>query len=496
VIGSVGIDVQASRAAACLLEWPDQATGRGAARQGAIGDGRRLLIPVAATPDDAGEACWGSAAAEAVLSRVTADAASAAAGSAAMLAPALFAWRTDPWSEEFLGGLRQRLLRYLGLPQTGRVRGHQLSFCADPGSAGDWADAARALEDASLQDAEFLRPADALLCRWLVGDPDLSRSRTVLAVACGETATDLGLYTVEGSQDAVGRIDMTRIETGAAGWLAELAAEALGLCRPDTPARALLSLLDGADELAAALRAAPAEARVEWSGPLSQHMFEPYRASRAELSRHPAVSAWTMPVAEAARQLARGASGPVTVLAGGPGATWPFAADLLGVTLGVAARDGGVWGSGDPALDLAFGACWWPLFKRSFGGIPAMTRSVAPAAGQVVRQDAQQVLPPAQQALPDARATRQEAVPPWADEEADDRAPAAGQLPWADDEADDREPAAGQPPWAAVGVPPADEPPGLPASPPPWEVTPFAPPTTPGTAPAHDDDADLAPWER
>ena len=221
MIGSVGIDVQDSRAAACLLEWPDQATGRGAARQGAIGDGRRLLIPVAATPDDAGEPCWGSAAAEVALSRVTADGASATAGAAAMLAPALLAWRTDPWGEEFLGGLRQRLLRYLGLPPTGRVRGHQLSFCADPGPAGDWADAARALEDASLPDAEFLRPADALLCRWLAADPDLSRSRTVLAVAYGETTTDLGLYAVEGSQGAVGRLDGAHMETGAAGWLAE-----------------------------------------------------------------------------------------------------------------------------------------------------------------------------------------------------------------------------------------------------------------------------------
>jgi hypothetical protein len=461
VIGSIGIDVQAARAAACLLEWPDQASGRGAARQGAIGDGRRLLIPVAATTGDAGEDWWGSAAAEAVLSRVTADAASATAGSAAALAPALLAWRTEPWSQEFLSGLRQRLLRYLGLPESARVRGHQLSFCADPGPGGDWADAAGTLlEDAGLPDAEFLRPADSLLCRWLSGNPDLSRARTVLAVACGETTTDLGLYAVEGAQDAVGRVDMTRVEAGAAGWLADLATEALGLCRPDTPARALLSLLDGADELAAALRAAPAETRVEWSGPLSQHMFEPYRASRAELARNPAVSAWTVPVAEAARQLARGASGPVTVLVGGPGATWPFAADLLGVTLGVAARDGGVWGSGDPALDLAFGACWWPLFKRSFGRVPAMASSLVPSASPFGSQGAQE-------ALPGPRPGGQEAASPWAAEALEG----------------DREPVTGQSPWA-VGMLPADEPPGPPGGPPPWQ------------SPAQADDADLAPWER
>jgi hypothetical protein len=137
VVGSIGIDVQAARAAACLLEWPDQATG-GAARQGAIGDGRRLLIPVATATDDAGEGRWGSAAAEEVLSRLTADGAGPTAGTAAGLAPALLAWQGEPWSEEFLGGLRQRLLRYLGLPESGPVRGHQLLFCADPGPDGDW----------------------------------------------------------------------------------------------------------------------------------------------------------------------------------------------------------------------------------------------------------------------------------------------------------------------------------------------------------------------
>jgi hypothetical protein len=425
VIGSVGIDMQAARASACLLEWPDQATGRRVTRQAAVGDGRRLLIPVAATASEAGEARWGSEAAEAVLSRMTTDGAGPAAGTAAALAPAVLAWRAEPWSGEFLGGLRQRLLRYLGLPETGQLRGRQLAFCADPGPDGDWAGAARAAQDAGLPDADLIRPADALLCRWLASDPDLSRPRAVLAVACGEATTDLVLYAVQGTQDAVGRVGTARVPAGAGGWIADLAVAALGMCRPDTPARALLSLLDGADELAAALRSSPAEARVEWSGPLSQHMFEPYRASRAELARHPAVSRWTVPVAEAARQLARGASGPVTVLAGGPGATWPFVADLLGVTLGPAARDGEVWGSGDPALDLAFGACWWPLFKRSFGRVPTMTTMVAPPASRVASLEG-----PAARGLPGAP---HEAESPWASAGADDGQPAQGRPPWADD---------------------------------------------------------------
>jgi hypothetical protein len=459
VVGSIGIDVQAARAAACLLEWPDQATG-GAARQGAIGDGRRLLIPVATATDDAGEGRWGSAAAEEVLSRLTADGAGPTAGTAAGLAPALLAWQGEPWSEEFLGGLRQRLLRYLGLPESGPVRGHQLLFCADPGPDGDWPGATHELlEGVGLPDAELLRPANALLCRWLAGDPDLSRPRTVLAVACGETATDLGLYAVQAAQDAVSRVGTARVAAGARGWLADLAAQALGFCRPDTPARALLSLLDGADEFAAALRAAPPEAAVEWSGPLSQHMFEPFRASRAELARHPAVTSWIVPVADAATQLARGAAGPVTVLVGGPGATWPFAADVLGVTLGPTARDGGVWGSGDPALDLAFGACWWPLFKRSFGRVPAIT--------------------PVALALPP---TRQETVPPWADQGVTDRDRAAEQPPWADDGADDRESPADQVPWAVATAAAADEPPNGPS---PWEAT-----------LVQADEADLPPWER
>ena len=59
----------------------------------------------------------GLATAEAVLGAFPADAASA-------LPEQLFAWRRNPWSEQFLRGLYDRLFRYLG--QTRRLRGPAL----------------------------------------------------------------------------------------------------------------------------------------------------------------------------------------------------------------------------------------------------------------------------------------------------------------------------------------------------------------------------------
>jgi hypothetical protein len=536
MIGSIGIDLQDTRAAACLLEWPDQGMGRGVPRQGVIGDGRRLLFPVAATAADgedatgsggaagsggmarsglagsglagsggAADGLWGSAAAEAILARAGSGARPGprgAAGSAAALAAGLHQWRSGPWTAEFLDGLRRRLLRYLGQPETGPVRSHLLSVCADPGPDGDWGHREQALEEAGLGGAELVRPADALLCRWLAGNPDLSRTRTVLAVACGEAVTELALFTVQGTQEAIARMDRARVAAGPDAWLADLAAAVLRVCRPDTPARGLLALLDGADEFAAALRAgvlAP-DARAEWSGPMSQHMFEPYRASRAELAAQPSVAGWTVPVGDAAARLVAGAPGPVTALVGGPGAAWPFVADLLAVTLGAGTRrasalDGGVWGSGDPALDLAFGACWWPLFKRAFNRIPT---AVAPArlAGAVMNGSTAGRVGVSGAGAPRGElAAAADAPPPWADDTPADTPP------WADDApadtpadappwADDASPAADAPPWSAAGNAAAEDgtagQPGIGDDGPPWQQ-----PPRPAQAAA-----DLPPWER
>jgi hypothetical protein len=139
----------------------------------------------------------------------------------------------------------------------------------------------------------------------------------------------------------------------------EMARDAIGHCRPGFPARALLGLLDGVDEFAAMVRASRDDTWVEWAGPLSQHMFEPLRASRPELARRATVTDFTRPVASAVHAALEQAGRRVTVLVGGPGAAWPFVADAL-------AGIGTVWQSGDPTLDLAYGACWWDVYQRSF----------------------------------------------------------------------------------------------------------------------------------
>jgi len=340
VIGSIGIDLQGSRAAVCLLEWAG-----GHVRQGPVGDGRRILIPVAATATS-----WGSAAAEAVLGALPAG---------RQPADSLYAWRQDPRSPDFLTGLHRRLLDFLGQAQAEGFRSHQVCVCADPESGTDWATVAERLDQAGLPGTEPVRPADALLCRWLSGTPEPPPG-SVLAVACGETATIVSLYSVTASETPVVRADSeTRIDAGSGRWVAEIADEALRHCRPGVPARAFLGLLDGVDEFAALLRTSPGDAWVEWVGPLSQYMFEPLRASRSELAGRATVTDFTRPVANAVYAVLNGVAGRVTLLVGGPGAAWPFVADAL-------AGLGTVWQSGDPTLDLAYGACWWQRYRRSF----------------------------------------------------------------------------------------------------------------------------------
>ncbi len=343
MIGSIGIDMQGSRAAVCLMEWAG-----GQVRQGPVGDGRRILIPVAVTATS-----WGSPAAEAVLGALRTG------GRPADMLDMLYAWQQDPWSPEFLAGLHRRLLDFLGQAQAEGFRSHQVIVCADSESGADWATAAELLDQAGLPGTEPVRPADALLCRWLSGTPE-PPSGPVLAVACGETATMVGLYSVTGAGAIVVHTDrQTRLGAGPARWVVEIAGDALRQCRPDVPARALLGLLDGVDEFAAMARASTGDAWVEWVGPLSQYMFEPLRASRSELAGRATVADFTGPVVNAVYGALAGVPGRVTLLVGGPGAAWPFVADAL-------AGLGTVWKSGDPTLDLAYGACWWEHYRRGF----------------------------------------------------------------------------------------------------------------------------------
>ena len=364
MIGSIGVDIQGSRAAVCLMEWAG-----GQVRQGPVGDGRRILIPVAAT-----RTAWGSEAAEAALAALPAGRRPADmlyawrqdASSPEFLADMLYAWRQDAWSPDFLGGLHRRLLGFLGQAQPEGFRSHQVYVCADPDSAGGWATVAELLGQAGLPDTEQVRPADALLCRWLSMTPELP-SGPVLAVVCGETATILGLYSVGIDEAPVVRADgEKRVDAGSGPWVIEIATDALRQCRPEFPARALLGLLDGVDEFAAMLRASTGDTWVEWAGPLSQYMFEPLRASRSEVAARTTVADYARPVASAAHSVLNGVAGSVTLLVGGPGAAWPFVADAL-------AGLGNMWQSGDPTLDLAYGACWWESYRRSFrrdGAVP------------------------------------------------------------------------------------------------------------------------------
>ncbi len=275
----------------------------------------------------------------------------------------LYAWRQDAWNPEFLAGLHRRLLGFLGQAQPEGFHSHQVCVCADPASTGDWATAAELLGQAGMPGTEPVRPTDALLCRWLSETPE-PPSGPVLAVACGETATILGIYSVRIEEAPVLRADgETRIDVGPGPWVIEIAADALRQCRPGFPARALLGLLDGVDEFAAMLRASTGDNWVEWAGPLSQYMFEPLRASRAELAARTTVADFTRPVTSAVHTVLNGVAGRVTLLVGGPGAAWPFVADAL-------AGLGNVWQSGDPTLDLAYGACWWQRYRQRDGAAP------------------------------------------------------------------------------------------------------------------------------
>ena len=345
MIGTIGVDLQRFRAAITLMEWT-----AGMPRHGSVGDGRRILVPMAATGT-----LWGSAAAEATLAGLPA---------AAPLAGSLHAWRQDPWRPEFLDGLRTRLAGYLGQAPLTPMRTHQLSVCVDPAERP--ADAADLLDAAGLPGVELVGPLDALICRWLSATVRPAPG-PVIAVAIGEAATQIGTYVVEpGPPPSIRAGTVTRLDAGCSGWTTAVATRVLGLCRPGVPPRALLALLDGVDEFAALVRNAPADdAPVQWTGPLTRHMFNPLRTTRHDLAAERAIVEVTLPIVAAVRRALGSVAVPVPLIIGGPGAAWPFVAGAL-------ADVAQVWGSGDPLLDLAVGACWWPPLRPVFRAGPAL----------------------------------------------------------------------------------------------------------------------------
>ena len=357
MIGSIGVDIQGSRAAVCLMEGAG-----GQVRQGPVGDGRRILIPVAATPT-----AWGSEAAEAALAALPAGSGRPTCCTPGGRTPrARSSWPTcctpggrTPGARTSWPDCTAACLASWARPSR---KGSAVIRCTcapipiPPGAGPRWPSFWARPGCPTRSGSE---PADALLCRWLSMTPELP-SGPVLAVVCGETATILGLYSVGIDEAPVVRADgEKRVDAGSGPWVIEIAADALRQCRPEFPARALLGLLDGVDEFAAMLRASTGDTWVEWAGPLSQYMFEPLRANRSEVAARPTVADYARPVASAAHSVLNGVAGSVTLLVGGPGAAWPFVADAL-------AGLGNMWQSGDPTLDLAYGACWWESYRRGF----------------------------------------------------------------------------------------------------------------------------------
>ncbi len=396
--GAIGLDIQDSRTAITVLEW-----SAGTVRMGAVGDGRRMLVPHAWTGS-----LWGSEAAEAILDGLDPEAFSAA--------DQLFAWRQSPWSTEFLHGLYNRLFSYLGQTPPTNPHGHQVCLCTDPQALSRAAMGSGSLrerlESAGLTEVIQVEPADALVCRWLADPAVSAKSGTVLAIACGEVSTAIAQYQVQwsGPRPAVTPRGTSRIDLGSAGWCTSMATEVLSRCREGVPRTSLLALLDGVMEFGAMLRAQPPDAEIEWAGPLSERMFTPLRVTRDYLGGQPAIARVAAEVREGAeRALARGGAGrPVAILVGGPGAVWPFIPDAV-------ASFGPVWQSGEPEADLAAGAAWWVNLRPAFGPSPAfqltdpVDRGILPAREELPAYAERPTLLD----IPDLVSPDADEIPPW-----------------------------------------------------------------------------------
>lgn len=347
--GFLGLDVQHSGTVPALLEG---------GRPLPVGDGLRVWIPHAY-----GEGLgWGSAAAQCSLAsgRATAD--------------RLLEWRRDPWDVEFLTGLRDRVARYLGLPErAGPAPGYRVVLCAGPGTP---AGAEEYVEEAGLGGALRVGPAEALLCRRLASPGQPLPTGALLAVAVGERWSVLAPFRAIRSDG--GPLVLTRtgpdtvLAHGGGEWTELLVGLVLARCREDAPAADLLALADGVQECAARLARADA---VEWQGAYAERLFAPLVVRGAELAADPAVAGGLHLLRQAARAAV---PHPSSVVLGGPGAVWP----AMRSALTDPAAGASVWCGPDPATDLAAGAAWWPLLRSCFAPVPSAGYAVPAVPAQ------------------------------------------------------------------------------------------------------------------
>jgi hypothetical protein len=397
-VGAVGVDPQHSRTAIALREGMGKQM-----HPSQVGDGRRRLVPNALGP----EGMWGSVAVERFLEQ---------AGDITAATDQLLGWRIDPWSPSFLGGLHDRLVAYLGQASPTLRHGYQVFVCTDKADTTGWSDrgakdtedgppvtarsAARRYAAAGLTDVTFVRPTDALLCRWVadwVADPAASgvlgpaplTKATVMVVACGESWTAVTGYTILLGEERqlISYLPGTagRLERGCGEWTFELAREIMARCREGTPASSTLALLDAILEFGAFLGTQRHDDTIEWSGPLSDVMVTPLRVRRRDRAAQEQVRRTTDGVAELVGKALpeAGPARPVIVI-GGIGAVWPYLTDAL-QELG---RDRvTLWRSSEPEHDLAVGATWWPELR----GLFARSGELRPAARSAAEADAPRV---------------------------------------------------------------------------------------------------------
>jgi hypothetical protein len=339
VSGVVGLDPQPTRTCIALVEGGGDSRATGAAG-GPIGDGRRLLVPNACGPDGS----WGSQAAEESLRRLDVTGVG--------LADHLVDWCIDPLDTPFLRGVHDRLFGYLG--RTSPTNAHGYHVCLAVPTGVDWTALSRRAASAGLTSTSPLRPAEALVYRWLT-EPGTSPppDGVVVAVACGEAATSAAAFHVDGLQSPKRVAILASGDRPVGSWpvSAAVARRVLERCREGVPAASLLGLLDGGFEFAAMLRSQPRNRDVTWDGPLTDRMFAPLRLSGEAIAAWPEAAALAAAIAELANSVVIDEDVEPLVLVGGLGAVWPFVADAL--------RDiGPVWQSPDPAVDVAIGAAW------------------------------------------------------------------------------------------------------------------------------------------
>jgi hypothetical protein len=398
-VGIVGIDMGHSRTSIALREG----LGR-QARASLVGDGRRRLVPNATRPDGT----WGSAAADAFFDQV---------GDIAAAADQVLGWRTDPWSPPFLHGLHERLAAYLGGVSPIRRHGYEVCICTGQAEVAGWAgrnagdpgdgppatarSAAQRCAAAGLTDITFVRPTDALLCRWIadwMADPETYgmlgplplTGAKVLVVACGETCTVAAAYaiTLDEVRQPISPLPGTagRIERGSGEWTHGLAREVMNRCREGTRASSALAVLDATLEFGGFLGTQSPDESIEWSGALTDAMFAPLRIRRRDRAAQEQVRLTTDGVAELVAK-ALPESGPAQpIVVGGIGAVWPYITDALQKLENSAA----LWRSSEPEHDLAVGATWWPQLRglvADTGGLGppvlAATAEAADAPGSV-----------------------------------------------------------------------------------------------------------------